>query len=67
MSAVEVASISSEFDIFAHKPLQTSVLGTIETAYKPIAPGEENDLEFLIPGDKKTTYGSIFNSMSGVN
>ena len=52
MSAAEVTSISSEFDIFAHKPVQTSVLGTIETAYKPIAPVIQNDLEFLIPGDK---------------
>jgi len=49
MSVAEVASISSEFDTFAHKPLQTSVLGTIESAYKPIAPVEQNDLEFLIP------------------
>ena len=53
MSAAEVASISSEFDVFAHKPVQKSVLGTIETAYKPIAPVELNDLEFLIPGDKE--------------
>jgi len=52
MPAAEVTSISSEFDIFAHKPVQTSVLGNIETAYKPIAPVEQNDLEFLIPGDK---------------
>jgi len=52
MSAAEVASISSEFDIFAHKPVQTSVLRTIETAYKPIAPVEQNDLDFLIPGEK---------------
>jgi len=52
MSAAEVASISSEFDIFSHKPVQMSVLGTIETAYKPIAPVEQNDHEFLIPGDK---------------
>jgi len=51
MSTAEIASIISEFDI-AHKPIQTSVLGTIETAYKPIAPVEQNDLEFLIPGDK---------------
>jgi len=52
MYAAEVASISSEFEIFAHKPVQTSVLGTIETVYKPIAPVEQNYLEFLIPGDK---------------
>jgi len=52
MSATEVASISSEFDTFAHKPEQTSVLGTMETAYKPIAPVAQNDLEFLIPDEK---------------
>jgi len=48
MSAEEIASVSSEFDILAHKPIQTSLLGTIETAYKPIAPFDQNDLEFLI-------------------
>jgi len=52
MSAAEIASISSEFDIFAYKPVQTTVLWTIETAYKPIAPVDQNDLEFLIPADK---------------
>jgi len=39
MSAgAEIASVSSEFDIFAHRPIQTSVLDTTEVAYKPIAP-----------------------------
>jgi len=52
MSTAEVATISSDFDIFAHKPVQTCLLGTIETAYKPIAPVDQNDLEFLIPADK---------------
>ena len=75
MSAAEVASISSEFDIFAHKPVQTSVLGTIETAYKHIAPVEQNDLEFLIPGDKDNyirldiqlyVWGKLVSS-SGIN
>jgi hypothetical protein len=55
MSTVsEIASVSSEFDIFAHRPIQSSVLGTIETAYKPIAPADQNDLEFLIPADSDT-------------
>jgi hypothetical protein len=53
MSA-EIASVSSEFDIFAHRPIQSSVLGTIETAYKPIATADQNDLEFLIPADSDT-------------
>jgi len=52
MSTAEIASISSEFDIFVHKRIQTSVLGTIETAFIPIAPVHQNDLEFLIPADK---------------
>jgi len=52
MSAAEIASVSCEFDIFADKPFPTSVLGTIETAYKPIALVDQNDLEFLIPADK---------------
>jgi len=52
MSAAEIASVSTEFDILAQKPVQTSVLATIETRYKPIAPVGQNDLEFLIPADK---------------
>ena len=51
MSAAEIASISSEFDIFTYKPVQMSVLGTIETAYKPIAHVDQNGLEFLIPAN----------------
>jgi len=53
-AASEIASVSSEFDIFAHRPIQTSVLGTIETAYKPIAPVDQNDLECLIPANNDT-------------
>jgi len=64
MSTAEIVSISSEFDIFAHKPIQTSVLGTIETAYKPIAPVDQNDLDFLIPADKDKYIVWIFNSTS---
>jgi len=67
MSAAEIASISSEFDIFVHKPVQTPVLGTIETAYKPIAPVDQNVLEFLIPADKDNYIRTIFNSTSGVH
>jgi len=53
MSA-ETVAISSEFHIFARKPVQTAVLETIETVYKPIAPVDQSDLEFLIPGDIDT-------------
>jgi len=54
MSAAEIISVSIDFDIFAHKPIQTSILETVETVYKPIAPVEQSDLEFLIPADSDT-------------
>jgi len=53
-AAAEIASVSSEFDIFAHRPIQTSVLGATKDAYKPIAPVDQNDLQFLIPADNDT-------------
>jgi len=63
------------FDIFAHKQVQTSELGTIENAYKPIATVDQNDLEFFIPADKdnyihiniKLYFRSKFVSGSGNN
>jgi len=47
-------SLSSEVDIFAPRPIQTSVVDTTEVTYKPIASAEESDLEFLIPADNDT-------------
>ena len=44
----ETVSVSSEFIVFARKPIQTAVVETIETVYRPIAPVEQSDLEFLI-------------------
>jgi hypothetical protein len=52
--SVEAASISSEFDIFASKPVQPSVQETTEFAYKALASVEQSDLEFLIPADSDT-------------
>ena len=46
--------VSSEFDVFAHKPVQTAVQETIHTIYKPIAPVEQSNLEFIIPPDNYT-------------
>jgi len=51
MLGAEVASVSSEFNIYVHRSIQTAVLGTVETVYKPLALVEQNDLEFVIPGD----------------
>ena len=36
------------------KPLLYYLQGTVETVYKPLAPVEQNDLEFLFPGDSDT-------------
>ena len=52
--AADVVSANTMFDIFASRPVQTSNLETIETASKPIASLDQNDLEFLIPTDHDT-------------
>ena len=46
--------VSSEFDIFARKPVQESILETLDVVYKPIASDDQSDLEFLIPADNET-------------
>jgi len=40
---------SSEFEISARKPVQESVLETLDVVYKPIASVDHSDLEYLIP------------------
>jgi len=52
--STEIASVSSESDIFAHRPIQTSVLETRLVAYEPIAPVDKHDLLVLIPADNDT-------------
>ena len=47
MSANTV-SVSSEFDIFASKPIQYAVADTTDVKYKPIASVDQSELEFLI-------------------
>ena len=46
--------MSSEFDLFAPRPIQTSVVETTDVTYKPIVSVEKTDLEFLIPTDNDT-------------
>jgi len=43
MSDAEVTPVNSQFDIFMHRPIQTDVLGTMETVYNPLAPVQQND------------------------
>jgi len=56
VAAAEIASFYSVFDIFAHGAIQTSVLGTTEVAYKPIAPVEQNDQDSYIDLDFKLYF-----------
>ena len=49
-----VEFISTEFDIFAKKQVQSAILETNVVHYKPIATVDQNDLELLIPGDSKS-------------
>jgi hypothetical protein len=44
-----MVSVSTEFDIFALKPVQEAVQDTIEVTYKPMATIDQTDLEFNIP------------------
>jgi hypothetical protein len=50
----EVEFVSSEFDIFAHKPTQSAILGTDVVHHKAIATVDQKDLQFLIPRISET-------------
>ena len=52
--AADVLSASTEFDIFATRHVQSSIIEMIETAYKSIASLDQRDLEFLITADHGT-------------
>jgi hypothetical protein len=45
---------SSEFDVFARKPVQNAILDTNVVVYNPISSVDQTDLEFLIPEDNDT-------------
>jgi len=51
MSETDLAFVSSEFDIFARKPVQLAIQETNLVHYKPIASVDHSNLEFLIPAD----------------
>ena len=46
---MEPRVVSSAFDIFEFRPVNTSVLETIEKPHKPVAGVDQNDVEFLVP------------------
>jgi hypothetical protein len=52
--STHIPALSSEFDIFASRPVQTSAAQSTEIIYKPIASVEQSDLEYLIAADHET-------------
>jgi hypothetical protein len=59
--------ISSECDILTPKSVQTSIVDTVETTYKPIASIDQSDLEFLIHGESDTYVDLEIKLLSKVN
>jgi hypothetical protein len=51
MSKDVLQFVSSESDVLTRKPIQHAVQATDVVNYKPIAPIEHSDLQFLIPTD----------------
>jgi hypothetical protein len=48
-----VVLASSEFDMFADRPVQTSPVPTTEIAHKPTTAIDQRDMEFTIPQDEE--------------
>ena len=46
--------VGTEYDTFYRKVVQSAVLESIETIYKPIASVDQTDIEFSVPGDSET-------------
>jgi hypothetical protein len=46
--------VSSEFESFARKPIQTAIRETDVVHYKPIPSVDHSDLDFSIPDDHNT-------------
>jgi len=59
MSKTDLAFVSSEFDIFAPKPVQHAIQETNVVVYKPIASVDQSDLQFLIPADYDMYFDPI--------
>ena len=49
---MDIVSASTEVEIFATRPVQSSTLETLEASYKPFAALDQNDLEFLVPANQ---------------
>jgi hypothetical protein len=48
-----VVCASSEFDVFAERSVQTSIVRTVEIGHKPTTAIDQRDIEFTIPGNEE--------------
>jgi hypothetical protein len=48
-----VVCASSDFDVFADRPVQTSTVRTVEICHKPTTGVDHHDIEFTVPGDEE--------------
>jgi hypothetical protein len=46
-----VVCASSEFDVFADRPVQTSTVNTVDIGHKPTTAIDQRNIEFTIPVD----------------
>jgi hypothetical protein len=46
-----VVCASSEFDVFADRPLQTSTVNTVEIGHSRTTGVDQRDIEFTVAGD----------------
>ena len=60
MSQTGLDFVSSEFFIFAPKPVQLAIQDTKVVHHKPVASVDQSDLEFLIPADCDTYIDTDF-------
>ena len=51
---MEPTVVNAAFDIFEFRPVQTSVLETIEEPHNPVAGVDQSDVEFLVPANSET-------------
>jgi hypothetical protein len=48
-----VVCASSEFDVFADRPVHTSTVQTVKIGHKPTKGIDQRDIEFTIAGDQE--------------
>jgi hypothetical protein len=55
-----VLCASSEFDVFADRPVQSSTVRTVEIDHKPTTAIGQRDIEFTGPASDESQYAVIY-------